>query len=94
MTGQPEAALLRLTGVVHHSLPDSEDLGQELAHGMDRSASVNVPCLHLATGGILQHTPNSTMLSWVRNNYMIYDYCKHTKWFNGQMPEESVLPQF
>ncbi|CAL5396995.1 unnamed protein product [Camellia sinensis] len=27
-------------------------------------------------------------MKWVRDNYMIYDYCKDTKRFHGQMPPE------
>lgn len=33
-------------------------------------------------------------MNWVRDNYMIYDYCKDTTRFNGQMPGECFLPQF
>lgn len=33
-------------------------------------------------------------LKWVRDNYMIYDYCKDTKRFGGQMPPECFKQQF
>ncbi|CAN4094399.1 unnamed protein product [Withania somnifera] len=33
-------------------------------------------------------------MDWVRNRYMIYDYCKDTKRFNGQFPGECFKPQF
>lgn len=33
-------------------------------------------------------------MKWVRDNYMIYDYCKDFKRFNGQMPPECFKPQF
>ncbi|KAJ7969573.1 Xyloglucan endotransglucosylase/hydrolase [Quillaja saponaria] len=32
-------------------------------------------------------------MNWVRRNYMIYDYCKDTKRFNGQMPPECFKQQ-
>ncbi|XVF34876.1 hypothetical protein REPUB_Repub18cG0096200 [Reevesia pubescens] len=33
-------------------------------------------------------------MKWIRDNFMIYDYCKDTKRFNGQMPPECFKPQF
>ncbi|OVA20292.1 Glycoside hydrolase [Macleaya cordata] len=33
-------------------------------------------------------------MKWVRDKFMIYDYCKDTKRFNWQMPRECSLPQF
>ncbi|KAJ9167846.1 hypothetical protein P3X46_019437 [Hevea brasiliensis] len=33
-------------------------------------------------------------MKWVRDNYMIYDYCKDFKRFNGQIPPECFKPQF
>ncbi|CAL5339253.1 unnamed protein product [Camellia sinensis] len=33
-------------------------------------------------------------MKWVRDNYMIYDYCKDTKRFHGQMPPECYKPQY
>lgn len=32
-------------------------------------------------------------LKWVRDNYMISDYCTDTKRFNGQMPPECFLDE-
>lgn len=33
-------------------------------------------------------------LNWVRSKYMIYDYCKDTKRFKGQIPPECFKQQF
>ncbi|KAJ4839885.1 putative xyloglucan endotransglucosylase/hydrolase protein 26 [Turnera subulata] len=33
-------------------------------------------------------------MNWVRDIYMIYDYCKDTKRFKGQMPPECFKPQY
>ncbi|KAL7168107.1 hypothetical protein ACSBR2_038533 [Camellia fascicularis] len=33
-------------------------------------------------------------MKWVRDNYMIYDYCEDIKRFNGQMPPECFKPQY
>ncbi|KAM7515413.1 hypothetical protein LguiA_004996 [Lonicera macranthoides] len=33
-------------------------------------------------------------MKWVRDNHMIYDYCKDTRRFNSQMPPECSKPQF
>ncbi|XP_059311614.1 probable xyloglucan endotransglucosylase/hydrolase protein 26 [Lycium ferocissimum] len=33
-------------------------------------------------------------MAWIRNNYMIYDYCKDAKRFNGQFPSECFKPQY
>ncbi|KAL3566641.1 hypothetical protein D5086_032056 [Populus alba] len=33
-------------------------------------------------------------MKWVRDNYMIYNYCNDTKRFNGQMPPECFKAQF
>ncbi|XP_050219659.1 probable xyloglucan endotransglucosylase/hydrolase protein 26 [Mercurialis annua] len=33
-------------------------------------------------------------LKWVRDNYMIYNYCTDTKRYNGQVPPECSKPQF
>lgn len=33
-------------------------------------------------------------MNWVRDNFMIYDYCKDFKRFNGLMPGECFKPQY
>ncbi|CAI0390191.1 unnamed protein product [Linum tenue] len=33
-------------------------------------------------------------MKWVRDNYMMYDYCRDYKRFNGNMPPECFKPQF
>ncbi|KAL1825464.1 hypothetical protein ACET3Z_012244 [Daucus carota] len=33
-------------------------------------------------------------MKWARDNYMIYDYCKDAKRFNGQMPPECSKAQY
>ncbi|XAR53359.1 Xyloglucan:xyloglucosyl transferase [Bertholletia excelsa] len=33
-------------------------------------------------------------MNWVRDNFMIYDYCQDPKRFKGQMPAECFKPQF
>ncbi|KAM3320484.1 putative xyloglucan endotransglucosylase/hydrolase protein 26 [Capsicum chacoense] len=33
-------------------------------------------------------------MDWIRNKYMIYDYCKDYKRFNGQFPAECFKPQY
>ncbi|GMH03320.1 hypothetical protein Nepgr_005159 [Nepenthes gracilis] len=33
-------------------------------------------------------------MNWVRENFMIYDYCKDFERFNWQMPKECFLPQY
>lgn len=33
-------------------------------------------------------------MKWAKDNYMIYDYCKDTKRFNGQMPPECGKAQY
>ncbi|KAL6984770.1 xyloglucan:xyloglucosyl transferase [Sarracenia purpurea var. burkii] len=33
-------------------------------------------------------------MKWVRDNFMIYNYCNDTKRFNGQMPPECFKPQY
>ncbi|PIN00942.1 Xyloglucan:xyloglucosyl transferase [Handroanthus impetiginosus] len=34
-----------------------------------------------------------TKLNWVRNNHMIYDYCKDLRKYKGLMPGECFMPQ-
>ena len=36
----------------------------------------------------------NAMMKWVRDHQMIYDYCKDTRKFNGNMPRECSLQQF
>lgn len=38
--------------------------------------------------------PQLAKLNEIQQNYMIYDYCKDTKRFNGQMPPECYRRQF
>ncbi|KAK6941489.1 Xyloglucan endo-transglycosylase, C-terminal [Dillenia turbinata] len=33
-------------------------------------------------------------MNWVRQKFMVYDYCKDYKRFNSQMPPECSLPQY
>ncbi|XP_061343817.1 probable xyloglucan endotransglucosylase/hydrolase protein 26 [Gastrolobium bilobum] len=37
--------------------------------------------------------PKKGQLTWVRKNYMTYDYCTDTKRFNGQIPPECLKTQ-
>ena len=48
--GQLEVGLTRLTGTVHLSLHGSVGSGQELATGVDRRVSINVPRQPQQTG--------------------------------------------
>lgn len=40
------------------------------------------------------NAPQFAKLGEIREKYMIYDYCRDTKRFNGQMPPECFRPQF
>ncbi|WCJ42519.1 Xyloglucan endotransglucosylase/hydrolase family protein [Euphorbia peplus] len=48
------------------------------------------------TSPVYSHLGNAKagQMKWVRDNFMIYDYCKDTKRYNGQIPAECHKPQF